>query len=60
MLHQNSDIEAWSVVKFAVKAGFCYESIYISGGSAARYPETMKEAEEFVRSYSERIKQFVS
>lgn len=48
---KNTDVEAWRVVEYVVKAGFSYESIHIENGQQAHYPKTMKEAVEFVRSY---------
>ncbi|HYV03999.1 MAG TPA: hypothetical protein VFB82_05425, partial [Blastocatellia bacterium] len=56
---KKSDIQSWTVVEFVVKAGFFYESIYVNEGQLARYPKTMKDAQEFVCDYAERIKQSV-
>ncbi len=52
---KNTDAEAWRVVEYVVNAGFFYESIHLEGGKQARYPKTMREAEEFVRCYADRI-----
>ena len=54
---KNSDVEAWRVVEYVVNAGFSYESIHIENGQQARYPKTIKEAEEFVRLYGDLVRQ---
>ena len=43
------DNKKWEVVEFLVENGFYYESIY--DGGYVIYPETMKEAKEFVEKY---------
>lgn len=45
---KKEEVNAWRVVEFVVASGFQYQSLHVAG---ARYPKTMKEAEEFVRLY---------
>ena len=53
---KKSDVKKWKVVKFLVEKGFKYYHNYdmIEPGlylQMGKYPETMKEAEEFVQNY---------
>ncbi|MDP3815781.1 hypothetical protein [Pseudomonas sp.] len=49
---KKDDTAAWHVIEFVVNAGFRYHSVQIENGGQAIYPNTMKEAEEFVRLHS--------
>jgi len=44
-------IEEWKVVEYLVSQGFRYYTIRVENGQQAKYPKTMKEAVEFVRTY---------
>ena len=50
---KKTDDKKWGVVKFLLENGFYYDHIFetIYGGCYVEYPETMKEAEEFVEKY---------
>ena len=53
---KKSDSKKWKVVRYLVESGFKYyhnfdmikPGVYLQTG---KYPETMKEAEEFVKTY---------
>ena len=54
---RKTDVKKWNVVKYIVESGFNYYHTYemISPGvfqQQGKYPETMKEAEEFVKSFN--------
>ena len=47
------DAEQWKKVEYLVRHGFRFQSIYDSAGNCIAYPETLKEAVEFVKSYGQ-------
>ena len=59
---KKSDKKGWELVKFLISEGFPYQHIYKGGNSEysksesnnyIEYPNTLKEAKEFVLKYSE-------
>jgi predicted RNA-binding Zn-ribbon protein involved in translation (DUF1610 family) len=50
---KKTDDKKWDVVEFLVENGFYYDHILetIYGGFYVEYPETLKEAKEFVEKY---------
>ena len=49
------DLKKWEVVEFLVLKGFKYGHVYRSVGKYAKYPETMKDALEFVEKYKSQL-----
>jgi len=44
-------IEEWKVVEYLVSQGFLYYTIHLEDGQQVKYPKTMKDAIEFVRTH---------
>lgn len=44
-------IEEWKIVEYLASQGFWYYTIHLENGQQAKYPKTMKEAIEFVRTH---------
>jgi len=53
---KKEDVSSWEVVKLVVNAGFRYQSINIEEGPQAKYPKSLKEAEEFILLHKNRAK----
>lgn len=55
------DIEQWKKVEFLVKHGFYFQSVYDHQEKGiytmAKYPETMKDAVEFVTAYKDQARE---
>lgn len=50
-----SNTQKWRLIEFLAKKGFIFQSIFEtpSGGTYIKYPDNLKEAEEFVIKYKE-------
>ncbi|MBA3461469.1 MAG: hypothetical protein H0T46_16025 [Deltaproteobacteria bacterium] len=46
-----ADEEQWRKVEFLYRHGFRFQSVYDKTGRVVRYPESLKEARDFVRRY---------
>ena len=49
---RKNDLKQWEKVRFLVDHGFRFDSIHV-GGKTAKYPETLAEAEQFVKEFGE-------
>jgi len=56
---KKADDEKWAAIKYLVEHGFLYHLIYEKNGNnprdsiKVRFPQTLREAKEFVEKYKE-------
>jgi hypothetical protein len=52
------DCRQWAKVEYLVAHGFRFESVYNPDGTLVAYPDTLKEAEEFVKRHGRPVGPF--